>query len=227
MLQQDQRHLATETAAQGPLGWGYSSQCLRTQRTTGLCRMGDQQSWHSMVWGSPSRYLEAMGLPLPFEQHGPVLAAGLVHLLHGPRLPLRPVELPLAHSCRKGAPDPAQLQDLSERPSVPTPVPIRALSPVPHHTFTLLPSRCAEPTLPSFSSSQKILWVGRSRASAVGQPSPWASSMCRRLPSILASISRAWLPTSDQYISLVGREVQAYGLDTALSQQQGSPEKQP
>lgn len=168
-----------------------------------------------------------MGLSMPFEQHGSVLAAGLVHLLHGPCLLLRPVELPLAHSRRKGAPDPGQLQDLSERLSVPTLVPIRTPSSVPHHTFTLLPSRCAEPTLPSFSSSQKILWVGRSRASAVGQPSPWASSTCRRLPSILASISREWLPTSDQYISLVGKEVQAYGPDTASSQHQGSSEKQP
>lgn len=89
MIQEDQRHLAIETAAQGPLGWGYSSQSLlTTERTTGLCRMGDQQSWHSRVWGSPRRYLETMGLPVPFEQHGPVLAAGLVHLLHGPRLPL-------------------------------------------------------------------------------------------------------------------------------------------
>lgn len=64
----------------------------------------------------PGRYLEAMGLPVSLEQHGPVLAAGLVHLLHGPCLPLRPVELPLAHSRCKGALDPAQLQDLAEGP---------------------------------------------------------------------------------------------------------------
>lgn len=58
---------------------------------------GDSRAMHG---GSPSgagaagfrgplgRYLEAMGLPVPLEQYSPVLAAGLVYLLHGPCLPL-------------------------------------------------------------------------------------------------------------------------------------------
>ena len=40
MLQEDQRPLTTGTAAQGPPGWGYSSQWLCTQRMAGLCRVG-------------------------------------------------------------------------------------------------------------------------------------------------------------------------------------------
>lgn len=61
------------------------------------------------------RYLETVGLPVSLKKHGSVLATGLVHLLHGPCLPLRPVELPLAHHRCEGALDPAQLQDLAER----------------------------------------------------------------------------------------------------------------
>lgn len=81
----------------------------------GLWQAGSPSSECSRNLGSPRRYLKAMGLPMSLEQHGPILACGLVHLLHRPCLPLRPVELPLTHSRCKRALDPSQLQHLEER----------------------------------------------------------------------------------------------------------------